>query len=90
MKKNIKHAIVLVEALLVDWSSFTTTKTTILLLLSNYHNRTKSCWKTNYTVSQKNDTKNDTDVIHYRFNPHQPISVVFWQRCCWESMLLNG
>ena len=26
-----------------------------------------------YTVSQKNDT----DVTHYRFNPHQPISVVF-------------
>jgi len=30
-----------------------------------------------YTVSQKNDTKNDTDVTHYRFNPHQPISVIF-------------
>jgi len=27
----------------------------------------------NYTVSQKNDT----DVTHYRFNPHQPISVIF-------------
>ena len=26
-----------------------------------------------YTVSQKNDT----DVTHYRFNPHQPISVIF-------------
>ena len=25
----------------------------------------------------KNDTKNDTDVTHYRFNPHQPISVIF-------------
>jgi len=24
-----------------------------------------------YTVS-----KNDTDVTHYRFNPHQPISVI--------------
>ena len=21
--------------------------------------------------------KNDTDVTHYRFNPHQPISVIF-------------
>jgi len=21
--------------------------------------------------------KNDTDVAHYRFNPHQPISVIF-------------
>jgi len=27
----------------------------------------------NYTVSEKNDT----DVTHYRFNPHQPISVIF-------------
>ena len=26
-----------------------------------------------YTVFQKNDT----DVTHYRFNPHQPISVIF-------------
>ena len=26
-----------------------------------------------YTVSQKNDT----DVTHYRFNAHQPISVIF-------------
>jgi len=26
-----------------------------------------------YTVSRKNDT----DVTHYRFNPHQPISVIF-------------
>jgi len=26
-----------------------------------------------YIVSQKNDT----DVTHYRFNPHQPISVIF-------------
>jgi len=26
-----------------------------------------------YTVSQKNDT----DVTHYRFNPHQPIWVIF-------------
>jgi len=26
-----------------------------------------------YTVSQKNDT----DVTYYRFNPHQPISVIF-------------
>ena len=26
-----------------------------------------------YTVSQKNDT----DVTHYRFNPHQPMSVIF-------------
>ena len=26
-----------------------------------------------YTVSQNNDT----DVTHYRFNPHQPISVIF-------------
>jgi len=26
-----------------------------------------------YTVSQKNDT----DVTHCRFNPHQPISVIF-------------
>jgi len=26
-----------------------------------------------YTVSQKNDT----DVTRYRFNPHQPISVIF-------------
>jgi len=27
---------------------------------------------------RKNDTeKNDTDVTHYRFNPHQPISVIF-------------
>ena len=26
-----------------------------------------------YTVSQKNDT----DVTHYRFNPHQPILVIF-------------
>ena len=34
--------------------------------------------KQNYTVSQKNDTeKNDTDVTHYRFNSHQPISVIF-------------
>ena len=28
---------------------------------------------TMYTVSQKNDT----DVTHYRFNPHQPISAIF-------------
>jgi len=38
----------------------------------------------NYTVSQKNDT----DVTHYRFNPHQPISVIFGRdvaerACCW-------
>ena len=27
---------------------------------------------------RKNDTrKNDTDVTYYRFNPHQPISVIF-------------
>ena len=26
-----------------------------------------------YSVSKKNDT----DVTHYRFNPHQPISVIF-------------
>jgi len=26
-----------------------------------------------YTLSQKSDT----DVTHYRFNPHQPISVIF-------------
>ena len=31
------------------------------------------CSDANYTVSQKNDT----DVTHYRFNPHQPISVIF-------------
>ena len=30
-----------------------------------------------HCVSEKNDTKNDTDVTHYRFNPHQPISVIF-------------
>jgi len=31
-----------------------------------------------YTVSEKNDArKNDTDVTYYRFNPHQPISVIF-------------
>ena len=36
-----------------------------------------------YTVSQKNDT----DVTHYRFNPHQPILVIFGrdvaQRVCY-------
>ena len=26
---------------------------------------------------RKNDTKNDADVTHYRFNPHQPILVIF-------------
>jgi len=31
-----------------------------------------------HCVSEKNDTsKNDTDVTYYRFNPHQPISVIF-------------
>jgi len=40
-----------------------------------------------YTVSQKNDT----DVTHYRFNPHQPISVIFGrdvaERVC-DSMVI--
>ena len=26
---------------------------------------------------KKTTLKNDTDVTHYRFNPHQPISVIF-------------
>ena len=31
-----------------------------------------------YTLCLKKTTlKNDTDVTHYRFNPHQPISVIF-------------
>jgi len=31
-----------------------------------------------HCVSEKNDTrKNDTDVTYYRFNPYQPISVIF-------------
>jgi len=34
--------------------------------------------------------KNDTDVAHHNFKAHQPILVIFWQRCCWESMLLNS
>ena len=44
-----------------------------------------------YTVSQKKKPhwKNDTDVTHYRFNPHQPISVIFGRDvaegvCCWS------
>ena len=31
-----------------------------------------------HCVSEKTTLeKNDTDVTHYRFNPHQPISVIF-------------
>jgi len=30
-------------------------------------------WRPNYTVSQNNDT----DVAHYNFNAHQPISLFF-------------
>ena len=40
-----------------------------------------------YTVSQKNDT----DVTHYRFNPHQPISVIFGrdvaERVCYRMVI---
>jgi len=32
-----------------------------------------------YTVSQKNDT----DVTHYRFNPHQPFSIIFGRDVEW-------
>ena len=59
------------------------------LIQCSYFNRKPaqvSRYRCLYTVSQKNDT----DVTHYRFNPHQLISVTFYQRCCWESMLLNG
>ena len=35
--------------------------------------------KNNYTVSQKNDT----DVTHYRFNPHQPSCG--WLRACGKA-----
>ena len=34
--------------------------------------------------------KTDTDVAHYNFNAQQPILVIFWQTCCWQSMLSNG
>ena len=27
-------------------------------------------------------SKNETDVVHYNFNTHQLILVIFWQRCC--------
>ena len=30
-----------------------------------------------HCVSKKTTLKNDTDVTHYRFNPHQPISLIF-------------
>ena len=35
--------------------------------------------------------KNDTDVTHYRFNPHQPISVIFGrdvaERVCYRMVI---
>jgi len=46
------------------------------VLILRYH-RILSLAKTTadlYTLCPK---KNDTDVTHYRFNPHQPISVIF-------------
>ena len=30
-----------------------------------------------HCVSEKTTLRSNTDVTHYRFNPHQPISVIF-------------
>jgi len=32
-------------------------------------------------------SKNDTDGALYNFNSHQPILVIFLQKCWWESTL---
>jgi len=48
----------------------------MLVLLPSYtHHRGPQwpVWRNEYTVSQKNDT----NVTHYNFNAHQPISLIF-------------
>ena len=37
----------------------------------------RSCSRSSRDDSTLCPKKNDTDVTHYRFNPHQPISVIF-------------
>jgi len=77
MHEMVKTKITLVIACLSHWQKRRVTIYGFISKVSSTSVTAQLARKRIYTVSQKNDT----DVAHYNFNEHQPISLIFGTEC---------